>query len=76
MLIRGKISNIEKYILDGVGIIGMSKVGLAWIKSGKESAIISVNREAVDSIKACFALQPEELSVERISGTIRSLRVR
>ncbi len=74
MLVRGKIKDIERAILDGVGVIGMSKTGLGWIKSSKESAIISVNREAVDSVRACFALWPEKLLVERVSGTLRGLR--
>jgi len=74
MLVKGKIANIEKSIFDGVGVIGMSKTGLGWIKSSKESAIISVNREAVDSVKVCFALWPEKIEVERVSGTLKGLK--
>ena len=73
MLVQGKIRDIEKSILDGIGVIGMSKTGLGWIKSDKESAVISVNREAVDSIRACFALWPEKIGVERVSGTLKGL---
>ncbi len=35
--------NIEKAILDFVGVLGMSKTGLDFIKTDKNSAIISVN---------------------------------
>ena len=31
--------NIEKAILDFIGVLGMSKTGLNWISSGKTSAI-------------------------------------
>ena len=74
MLVKGKISDIEKAILEGIGVIGMSKTGLGWIRSGGGSAVISVNREAVDSVRACFALWPEKIWVERVSGTLAGLR--
>ena len=73
MLVHGKIRDIEKSILDGIGVIGMSKTGLGWIKSGKESAVISVNRGAVDLVRACFALWPEKIEVKRVSGTLKGL---
>ena len=74
LLVRGNIKDIERAILDGVGVIGMSKTGLGWIKSGKESAVISINRQVVDSVRACFALWPEKIWVERVSGTLKGLK--
>ena len=73
LMIRGKVGDIEKAVLEGIGVLGMSKTGLNWIKSDKKSAIISVNRGAVDSIKASFALWPEELIVQKVSGTLKGL---
>ena len=43
---------VECAILEFVGILGMSKTGLSFIKSGKDSAVICINREAVDSVRA------------------------
>ena len=76
LLIKGKIlkENIEKSILDFIGILGMSKVGLSWIKSNTNSAIISVNREMVDSVRASFCVWPEKIEVAKISGTLKGLR--
>ena len=74
LLVKGHVFDIEKSILDGIGVIGMSKVGLGWIKKSKDSSIISVNRGAVDSVRACFALWPEKISVEKISGTLKGLK--
>jgi len=71
--VKGDIGSVERAILEGIGFLGMSKVSLGWIKSGKDSAIISVNREMVDSVRACFVLWPREISVEKISGTLRGL---
>lgn len=74
LLVRGNVGDIEKSILEGIGVLGMSKTGFNWIKSGKNSAIISVNRETVDSVRACFAIWPEKLEVEKVSGTLKSLK--
>lgn len=66
--------NIEKAILDFIGILGMSKAGLEFIKTEKNSAVISVNREAVDNIRASLVVWPEKMEVKRVSGTLRGLR--
>ena len=75
LLVRGKNlkANIEKSILDFIGILGMSKTGLSWIKSTKDSAIICINREMVDKVRASLSICPEKITVERVSGTIKGL---
>ena len=75
LLVRGKNlrENIEKAILDFVGVLGMSKTGLSFIKNTKDSAIICVNRESVDSIRASLVIFPEKMTVERVSGTVKGL---
>ena len=73
IFVKGKVLDIEKAILEGVGVLGMSKIGLSWIKKEKKSAIISVNRNSVDAVRACFAIWPEELFVQKVSGTLRGL---
>ena len=54
--IRGKNlnENIEKAIFDFIGILGMSKIGLRRIKTGKDFAIISINREVLDEVGQVF----------------------
>jgi len=76
LLIKGKNlkENIEKAILDFIGILGMSKVGLGWIKSNANSAIISINREMVDSIRASLCVWPEKMTVQKVSGTLKGLK--
>jgi len=65
--------NIEKAILDYVGVLGMSKAGLSWIKTGKDWAIICINREAVNNVRASLCVWPDKMSVEKVSGTLKSL---
>ena len=61
--------NVEKIILEYIGVLGMAKCGLSWIKSN----IISINREAVDSVRASFAASPEKIEVLKVSGTLKGL---
>ena len=76
LLVRGKNlkENIEKSILEFIGVLGMSKTGLGWIKTEKDFAIIAVNREAVNNVRASFAVWPEEIRVEKVSGTLKGLK--
>jgi len=72
--ITGNVGDIEKAILEFIGVLGMSKTGLIWISSGKEKAIIGVNRESLNNVRASFAVWPREIKVLKVSGTLRGLR--
>ncbi len=66
--------NVEKAVLEFIGVLGMSKAGLEFIKSGPDSAIIAVNREALNNVRASFAVWPERIEVKRVSGSLKGLR--
>jgi RNase P/RNase MRP subunit POP5 len=66
--------NVKKSILEGIGILGLSKTGFSWIKTGEDIAIIAINREALNDVRACFAIFPEKISVTRVSGSLKKLR--
>ena len=74
LVVNGDVKNIEEAILDFVGILGLSKTGLKMIRADKNSAIISVNREAVNEVRASFCVWNKKISVERLSGTLKGLR--
>ena len=71
LLLETKLSKeeIEKVILDFIGILGYSKAGVSFVKSN----ILAVNRESVDNIRASFALS-NEIKVKRVSGSLKKLR--
>jgi len=116
LLVRGNNlkQNLDKAILDFVGVLGMSQCGLSWIKSdannlytntlpsrsgGKgipkgaqarghnlkvvnekgtrgnkeDSAVICVNRESIDSVRASLVVWPEKMEVIKVSGTLKGL---
>ncbi len=76
ILIEGKNieKNVENAILDFTGTLGLSKAGLKWIETKKNRGILSVNREFVDKAIASFVVYPERIRVQKISGTLKSLR--
>ena len=65
--------NVEKAILDFIGVLGMSKAGLSYIKINKNSAVISVNRESVNHVRASLCVWPEKMTVKKVSGTLKGL---
>lgn len=75
LLVKGKNlkANIPKAINDFIGVLGMSKVSLNFIKSGKDFVVISVNRQMLDSVRASLCVWPEKMSVEKVSGTLKGL---
>lgn len=74
LLVHGHIENIERAILEFIGVLGMSKASLDWIKREKGRAIISVNRNSVNHVRASFAAWHEDIEVKRVSGTLKGLR--
>ncbi len=76
LLVAGKNprENIEKAILDFIGVLGMSKTGLSFVKTEKDSAIICINREAVNDVRASLVVFPEKMTVKKVSGTLKALR--
>lgn len=75
LFVQGKNlkQNIEKAILEFSGILGMSKTSLKFIKSNPNSAIISINREAVNLVRASFAVYKEKITTKKVSGTLKGL---
>ena len=64
---------IEKAILEFIGILGMSKTGLNFIKFDKEKAIISINREMVNQVRASLCIWPKKIEIKKVSGTLKGL---
>ena len=75
LLVKGNDckENIEKAILEFVGVLGLSKTGLSFIKNEKSSCVICVNRESVDSVRASLVVFPDKMEVVKVSGTLKGL---
>ncbi|MDP2628810.1 MAG: Rpp14/Pop5 family protein [Nanoarchaeota archaeon] len=78
LLVVGKNlrENIRKAISEFSGAQGMAKTCLNFIDEKKDSAIISVNRESVNLVRASLVVYPEKMEVLRVSGTLKGLKKR
>lgn len=65
--------NVPESIKEFVGILGLSECSLNWIKNDKDNAIISINRESLEKVRASFCLSKERITVKKVSGTIAGL---
>ena len=65
--IKADKADIEKAILDFIGIFGYSKAGIVFIKPG----IFAVNRESLNHVKASLAFAG--IKIYKISGTLKGL---
>jgi RNase P/RNase MRP subunit POP5 len=76
LLIKGQDlkKGIEKAIFDFIGVLGMSKAALRFIKIGKNSAIISINRNSLNHVRASLAASSKNFVVEKVSGTLKGLK--
>jgi len=71
LLIKGKNlkSNVEKAILEFIGVLGLSESGLSFIKNN----VICINRKSVDKVRASLALYADKIEVLKVSGTVKGL---
>jgi len=75
LLVKGENlkENVEKAILEYVGVLGFSKASPNWIEIKKDFGIVSVNRKSVDFVKASFVIFEKKLEVVKVSGTLKGL---
>lgn len=76
LLIKGSDADekkIEKAILAFVGILGYAKASPQAVKKAKDRLILSVNRSELDKIRAALMLRGLNLSISRVSGTLKKL---
>lgn len=76
LLIKGKNANredVEKVILEFIGVLGFAEANPKVIKQNSQSMILSVNRESLDKIRASFSVSDKDLEITRVSGAIGKL---
>ena len=66
--------NVERAILDFLGVLGFSKLGLSWVEEKENYGIICVNREMVNSVRASLCVFPKKMEVKKVSGTLKGLK--
>jgi RNase P/RNase MRP subunit POP5 len=76
LLLSGKNlkNNVPKLIKEFIGVLGVAKSAPKFIEIKGNKGILSVNRKSLDHVKSSFALYPEKVIVERVSGTLKGLK--
>lgn len=72
LLLEGKKSDIEKAILDYIGVLGWAKASPVFLKSKKQ--ILSVNRKELSNIRASFEISDSKIKILKVSGTLKGLK--
>jgi RNase P/RNase MRP subunit POP5 len=65
--------NIEKVILDYIGILGWARASPYFVKSSGNEIILGVTRESLNEVRAAFEISKEKIKILRVSGTLKGL---
>ena len=74
LLIKGSRSEVEKAILEFIGVLGWAEASPVFVSEFSDKVIVCVNREALTKVRAALALAKDTLIVLRVSGTLKGLR--
>jgi RNase P/RNase MRP subunit POP5 len=69
---NGNKEEIEKIILDYVGILGWAKATPIFVEDN-DSIILAIDRKMIDEIRASFEMSDTEIKIIGVSGTIKGL---
>lgn len=72
LLEGGSKEEIEKAVLEFLGVLGYAQASPKWITQGQQM-ILAINREEVDHVRAALALAKKQIAVKRVSGTLKGL---
>lgn len=69
----GDKDEIEKIILDYLGILGWAKASPVFLKNKDRKMILAIERKEVDNIRAAFEISNSKIRIIRVSGTLKGL---
>jgi len=64
---------IEKIILDYLGILGWAKASPIFLKNRDGGIIFAIDRKEVDNVRAAFEISNSKIKIIRVSGTLKGL---
>ena len=72
LLLKGKKEDIEKSIMDYIGILGWAKANPVFLEKDN-NLILCINRGELNNVRAGFKLSESNIEVRKVSGTIKGL---
>lgn len=76
ILIQGGKDDVERAILDYIGILGYARASPKFVKSSgrdRKNLVLAVNRKEIDKVRGAFALTADRIKVLKVSGTLKGL---
>ena len=74
ILVRGMRSSVEKAILEYIGVLGWAEASPVFVSESHSETVVAVNRGALTNVRAALALAKNELTILRVSGTLKGLK--
>ncbi len=76
LLILGNVTkdDIDKAILDFIGVLGYAEAGVYFVKADKNKIILAVNRKSLEKIRASFLMSEKPINIVKVSGSLKNLR--
>ena len=65
--------DVEKAILDYIGILGWAKATPVFLNTTTSKLILSINRKELVNVRAALELSEAKIKVLRVSGTLKGL---
>ena len=65
-------NEIEKTILDYIGILGWANAAPQFVETGK-NFILAIERKSLNNVRAAFELSPAKIKILKVSGTLKGL---
>ena len=68
-------AEIEKVIVDYIGILGWARASPIFVEGGKSEGrfVLAINREEISNVRAAFAASALNIKILKASGTIKGL---
>jgi RNase P/RNase MRP subunit POP5 len=73
LLIQGVRSSVEKAILEFIGVLGWADAAPVFVSEKNGNVVLCVNREGLAKVRAALSLAKDELTILRVSGTLKGL---
>jgi RNase P/RNase MRP subunit POP5 len=76
LLLSGSKKIIEEAILEYIGVLGWAKASPVFVQDKKdfEGIVLSIDRKALESVRAAFESSSRNINVKRVSGTLAGLK--
>lgn len=64
---------IEKAILDYIGIIGWAKAAPFFVENKDNKIILAVERSSLNNVRAALEISPYKIKILKVSGTLKGI---